>query len=179
MNNAFTLEEIKSVLKNMELGKACGLDKIRNEFLKKCPDELLNLFCKYFNVVLDTGFVPEDWCIGVIIPIYKNKGASDNPDNYRGITLLSCVGKLFTALLNKRLTCYLDCVGGIGDEQAGFRQDYSTVDHVFTLYSIIEMYLSQGKRLYCAFIDYKKAFDMVNRSYLWKKCCLLVLMANY
>ena len=169
LNNLFTLKEIECVIKTLKLGKACGLDKIRNEFLKKCPVELLNIIVKYFNLVLNTGIVPEEWCIGVIVPIYKNKGSSDNPDNYRGITLLSCVGKLFTALLNKRLTSYLDAVGGIGDEQAGFREGYSTMDHVFTLYAIIEMYLAKGKRLYCAFIDYKKAFDMVNRTSLWKK----------
>ena len=169
LNNSFTLDEIKCIIKSLKLGKACGLDKVRNEFLRKCPDELLDIFVKYFNVVLNSGFVPEEWCIGVIIPIYKNKGATDNPDNYRGIPLLSCVGKLFTALLNKRLTNYLDAIGGIGDEQAGFRNGYSTMDHIFTLYAIIEMYLSKGKRLYCAFIDYRKAFDMVNRTSLWKK----------
>ena len=63
----------------------------------------------------------------------------------------------------------MDAVGGIGDEQAGFRSSYSTMDHVFTLYSIIHIYLNKGKRIYCAFIDYKKAFDFVDRSSLWRK----------
>ena len=69
----------------------------------------------------------------MINPIYKNKGATDNPDSYRGIALLSYVGKLFTALQNKRLSTYLDAIGGMGDEPAGFREGYSTMDHVFTL----------------------------------------------
>ena len=111
---------------------------------------------RYFNIVLNSGIIPEEWCIGVIIPIYKNKGADTDPDNYRGITLLSCVGKLFTALLNQRLTDYMDAVGGLGDEQAGFRHGYSTMDHVFTLYSILHVYMDRDKRIYCAFIDYKK-----------------------
>ena len=119
--------------------------------------------------MLNLGIVPEEWCIGAIIPIYKNKGSDSDPDNYRGITLLSCVGKLFTALLNYRLTNYLEATGSIGDEQAGFRGGYSTIDHIFTLYAIINIYLSHGKKLYCAFIDYRKAFDFVDRVSLWSK----------
>ena len=60
-------------------------------------------------------------------------------------------------------------MGQIGDEQAGFRFGYSTMDHIFTLHAIINMYLGKGKRVYCAFIDYKKAFDFIDRSSLWSK----------
>lgn len=54
------------------------------------------IYCKLFNLVLQSGKVPEAWSVGIIVPIYKNKGDRDNPDNHRGITLLSCVGKIFT-----------------------------------------------------------------------------------
>ena len=47
-----------------------------------------------FNLILETGIVPTDWAIGIIQPLYKNKGSINSPDNYRGITLLSCIGKL-------------------------------------------------------------------------------------
>ena len=55
------------------------------------------------------------------------------------------------------------------EEQAGFRSGYSTIDHIFTLNYIISQYLNKKKRLYCAFVDYRKAFDSVNGSILWKK----------
>ena len=122
-----------------------------------------------FNLVLLSGIVPTDWCIGIIKPIYKKKGSIDDPDNYRGITLLSCIGKLLTASINTRLTTYLDEASIIGEEQAGFREGYSTLDHIFALHSLVEFYLTRRKRLYCAFIDYKKAFDLVDRSSLWSK----------
>jgi hypothetical protein len=93
----------------------------------------------------------------------------DDPGNYRGITLLSCVGKLFTACLNSRLSLYLESAGILGDEQAGFRDGFCTLDHIFVLNSLVELYLCRGKRIYCAFIDYKKAFDLVDRSNLWAK----------
>ena len=163
INEAFTIEEIQSIVKKLKNGKACGVDHIRNEFLKSYPKEILQIFVNFFNLILSSGLIPDEWCIGLILPLYKNKGDINNPDNYRGITLLSCIGKLFTAVINSRLTKYLDAVGCIGEEQAGFREGYSTIDHISTLHAIIDMHLSKNKKLFCAFIDYRKAFDFVDR----------------
>ena len=63
----------------------------------------------------------------------------------------------------------LGSYGLLGEDQAGFRAGYSTVDHIFALDTIARLYLSKGKKLYCAFIDYKKAFDSVDRVFLWQK----------
>ena len=130
---------------------------------------MLKLTCEFFNLILDTGILPASWTIGLITPIYKRKGDINDPDNYRGITLLSCLGKLFTMTINSRLNSYLEENQLLGEEQAGFREGYSTLDHIFSLHCIIELALSQKKRLYCAFIDYRKAFDTVKRSSLWLK----------
>ena len=104
----------------------------------------------------------------MMYPLYKNKGSVNDPDNYRRITLLSCTGKLFTACLNKRISYYVDDTI-LGEEQAGFRKGYSTIDHIFVLHIIIQLYQSVNKRVYCAFIDYQKAFDSINRTLLWEK----------
>ena len=69
-----------------------------------------------FNIVLSSGHVPDERSIGYIIPLYKNKGETRNPDNYRGKTLLSCIGKLFTSVLNYRLNKYLDEYELLGEE---------------------------------------------------------------
>ena len=95
------------MLKN---NKACGNDKIYNEYIKNTQDCLLNLYTGLFNKVFDTGVIPTQWACGNIIPIYKNKGARTEPQNYRPITLLSCLGKLFTAFINNRLHNYADSV---------------------------------------------------------------------
>ena len=55
------------------------------------------------------------------------------------------------------------------EEQAGFRKNYGTTDHIFNLKCLIDLYLFRGKKLFCAFIDYRKAFDSVNRTHLWQK----------
>ena len=169
LNEPFSVDEIFKVCKALKNNKACGIDLILNEFLKNCPSEFYVLMTKYFNMILETGFVPSEWCVGIIQPIFKKKGSVNEPDNYRGITLLSCMSKVFTALLNNRLGEFLEEHDKLGQEQTAFRHGYSTLDHIFTLHTLIEMYLQKGKRMYCAFVDYQKAFDLINRCKLWHK----------
>ena len=97
------------------------------------------------------------------------KGNANNTDNYRGITLVSYLRKLFTSILNKRLIDFDAENKIISDAQFGFRKDMSTVDAIFTLHYLIHRTLKNRKRLYCCFVDYSKAFDFVNRQNLWYK----------
>jgi hypothetical protein len=83
--------------------KAPGSDKLINDFFLNSPPFLVSIYTKLFNVVLDTGIIPETWTTGIIIPVYKNKGCPTDPDNFRAITLISCLGKLFTSIVNTRL----------------------------------------------------------------------------
>ena len=165
----FTLDELNAVVKKLKNGKAPGCDQVLNEFIKFSYSKMAETICLLFNLVLKTGHIPEEWAIGHILPIYKKKGDPTDPDNYRGITLLSTLGKLFTSALNSRLGVFLEDYGVLIEEQAGFRAGYSTVDHIFALDVIIRLYLHKGKKLYCAFIDYRKAFDSIDRVLLWQK----------
>ena len=179
LNNDFTVIEVNKLTNKLKNNKSSGIDNIINEFLKYSPESYKKLLVKLFNVILKTGIIPNEWSISFISPIYKNKGEKNDPNNYRGISIISCLGKLFSALINERLTKFVDINEIIGEEQAGFRSGYSTQDHVFTLHAIIETYLNinkiskksknKNKKLYCAFIDYQKAFDLVDRSCLWVK----------
>ena len=106
------------------------------------------------------------------------KGNLSDPNNYRGITLLSCVGKLFTRILNNRLYQWGENYNVFVKAQAGFRKGMSTADNVFILHGLISHMLNQGKKLYCAFIDFAKAFDYVVRDNLWFKLIKLGLRGN-
>jgi hypothetical protein len=92
------------------------------------------------------------------MPIYKNKGDPGNPDSYRGITLVSSVGKVFTSILNSRLTKYADLVDMIPNAQAGFRKGYSTTDNIFCLYVLIDIYIymSFGKNYIAHLLTLKR-----------------------
>ena len=89
---------------------------------------MIRLICTYFNLILDTRIVPDAWTIGLIIPFYQNKGDIQDPDNYRG-SLLSCIDKLFAMVINNRLNIYLNENNLHGEEQVGFREGYSTLNH--------------------------------------------------
>ena len=100
LNREISEDEVVKQMKKLKNNKAPGVDLILNELLKSSSAPLVETIVKLFNLVLDTGVIPSDWSIGMIKPLYKGKGSPESPDNYRGITLLSCVGKLFTAVLN-------------------------------------------------------------------------------
>ena len=102
------------------------------------------------------------------MPIFK-KGNINDVENDRGITLLSTLGRLFTRIINNRLTFWSYTFNIIGDTQSGFRKSRSTVDNVFMLQSVIDSCLNTKRRLHVAFINFKKAFDDVNRDCLWYK----------
>lgn len=169
LNSKITIEEIKKCIKNLKNGKSPGEDKILNEYIKSTQYIFLPIYEKLFNYVFDSGIIPISWLEGIIRPIYKNKGDPKLVNNYRPITILSCLGKLFTAVLNNRLTMYLDNENILNENQAGFRQGYSTNDNIFVLHSLIEVIKKGRQKLYCAFIDFSQAFDSVWRGGLWRK----------
>ena len=70
---------------------------------------------------------------------------------------------------NERLTVFIDSNQIMSKDQAGVRKGYSTTDQIFTLKCIVELFLCQGRILFCTFVDYSKAFDSINRATLWKK----------
>ena len=170
LNAPFNENEVRSVLSSLKSGKAAGPDCLINEFFKCSSSVTSKLLMKMFNVILVSGYLPDSWSSGWIVPIYKNKGSKIDPNNYRGISLINCICKIFTSLISIRITKYCDSVELLGNEQAGFRKNYSTCDHIFALHVLIAIYTKVlKKKLYCCFVDYKKAFDSVPRIHLWYK----------
>ncbi|MEW8547673.1 MAG: reverse transcriptase family protein, partial [Candidatus Thiodiazotropha sp.] len=169
LNDPISIEEIRSAIKNLKSNKSGGIDQILNEYIINSQDLLLPVFHKLFNIIFDSAIIPDVWTQGMIIPLYKNKGAKCNPANYRPITLLSCIGKLYTAILNNRLTLFLEDLNIPNETQSGFRKGYSTIDNMIVLHLLIEYLKSKKQKLFCGFIDFAKAFDNVWRIGLWRK----------
>ena len=169
LNGRITEDEIKEVIKKLKNNKAEGFDNISNEYIKHSMHVCLPLYVKLFNFMFDAGITPEKWSLGIIHPIYKNKGDPQDPDSYRGITLVSCLGKVYTAIINERLNSFANSIELITKLQAGFRKGYSTVDNIFCLYSLIQLYFLSNRKLFCTFVDFRKAFDTIWRVGLWQK----------
>ena len=169
LNRQFTADEIEKCISKLNNNKACGFDEIINEYIKVTKSKILPIYVGLFNLILNTCTIPEIWSHGRIMPIYKNSGDSTYPNNYRPISILSCLGKLFTALLSERLNTFMEEDKILKENQAGFRKHYSTTDHIFSLYSLLEILKHEKKKLFCSFIDLSKAFDSVWGVGLWRK----------
>ena len=150
------MEELERALKKAERGKAAGDDECINEVLKEGGIEMRKSLLLLFRKMWQEEQIPIDWARGIIVPLYKD-GDSRNVDNYRGITLLSVVGKLYTSILNNRISKWLEKENKIVDEQAGFREKRSTVDQIFILKELILARKKKKKKTFCCFLDIRKA----------------------
>ena len=124
---------------------------------------------KLFQKCFETGTVPPAWLSSIIQPIYKGKGNKHDPNNYRGITLQSCVAKAFAKIINNRLCNHLESNNLLCEEQNGLRKGRSCQDYISSLHFLIENRKLSKHDTYTCFVDFKKAFDSVPRDLLWKK----------
>ena len=151
--------EALSLAKN---NKSPGLDGITNELLKNGGDSLNKSILAMFQKFIDFEKTPKEWNRGVIIPIFK-KGDRKDLNNYRGISLTSCVAKIFNSIIAMNISNFLEGSNSLTEVQGGFRPSHRCEDHSFTLKSIAACRLAEGKKTYMAFLDFRKAFDTVWR----------------
>ena len=162
LNAKVSEDEVTTAINSLKCGKATGIDGIPAEFLKYSPKMLIEILVNLFNAILSSGCFPLQWATGLIVPIFK-KGGREEPGNYRGISLISVMCKVFSGVLLNRLNFWADAVKFFCQEQAGFRKGFRTTDNIFILHTVINKYLSRKKgRLYVAFVDFRKAFDSIS-----------------
>lgn len=160
-----TEEEVLKSLSEMKNNKAPGEDGVVVEAIKLGGRELLKAVTKLFNKCLDEGTTPQIWNNATIVIMHK-KGSTTNLQNYRPISLLTHLYKLFTKIITARLTNKLDLYQP--KEQAGFRAGYGTNDHLQVVKSLIEKSMEYNKPLVLVFVDYEKAFDSIDHHELFK-----------
>ena len=161
-------EEISSAISNLKGGKAPGIDLITNEVLKSLPLSWIESLQKIFNAILQSGEYPSIWAESIIKPIHKS-GNREVPSNYRGISLISCLGKLFTAILRDRMITWAQDLHLLPEEQFGFQKGKRTSDSIFVLHTLAKRQRFLKKKLYCCFVDLRKAFDSISHHLLWSK----------
>ena len=133
--------------------------------VKKYPELILKLF----NNILTNTWINGEWMISLITAIHK-KGPKEDPDNYRGISLMSCLFKLFLTIVNNRITAFALEHNILSPNQLGFVQMNRTSDPHIILNNIVRKYCHiKGKKIYGCFVDFSKAFDSVPRDILLKK----------
>lgn len=158
--DVFTVEELNHALSQMKSGKSPGLDEIGIE-VWKLPNlkPILLHFCNETYV----GNKPDEWGISSIVPIPK-KGDLSLPSNYRGISLSQMSAKAYNRMLLNRITPVLEPI--LRMNQNGFRKNRSAAGHILALRRIVEECKNYKNELVLLFIDFRKAFDSIQRSHM-------------
>lgn len=155
-----TTSEVKTALSEMKNNKSPGDDGVVIEAIKLGGNEIIQTLAKLFTECIYQGTTPSHWNNAVIVLLHK-KGDITELTNYRPISLLSHIYKLFTKIITKRLEARLDFYQP--REQAGFRSGYGTNDHLLVIKNLIEKSAEYNKPLALIFVDYEKAFDTINQ----------------
>ena len=163
-----TLKEVRTGIRSLKNNTSVGYDCISNEMLKYSSSSMVQCICKLFNLVYESGCYPSQWSESMIKPLFKS-GSENDPSNYRGISISSCLSKLFSRVLYNRLDTYIFKNDILVNNQIGFRKSFRPTDHVYTLKSMIDKSFRNKTYLYSCFIDLRKAFDTVWREALFYK----------
>jgi hypothetical protein len=180
LNVPFSEVEIQVALGQLACHKASGVDGIPAEFLQQAYVEgqaggsnrtrefvLSPVITKVFNAVLHDSY-PQAWQTSALVPVPKPKGRPDVFDDHRGIAVSPVIAKLFAIIMMTRLNRWAETRGLRAKGQAGFRPGRGTGDQVFILRHMIDTARARKRPLFCAFIDFSKAYDRVDRGLLWK-----------
>ena len=157
-NRNFSEDELKSSLGRAH-DTAEGPDKIHYQLLKHLPTESAVLLLDIFNNIWQSGNFPDCWREATVIPLPKPGKDHSDPNNYRPISLTSCVCKTFERMINERLVWYLENNNILTDIQCGFRKRKSTLDHLVRLESFIRDAFLNKQEVVSIFFDLEKAYD--------------------
>ena len=165
-----TTHELNVASKILKAGKGTGIDTLRNEMIRPLIDLYPQLIVRSFNdIIIQQKELCKDWLHSLITAVHK-KGPKDNPENYRGISLMSCLGKLFLTVINNRLIKHCLENGLLSAAQLGFVAGNRTSDPHIILHNLVQKYCHKSKkRIFGCFVDFSKAFDTVPRDILIQK----------
>ena len=166
---AVTQCEMLKTLSSLNFSKSTGDFSIPKQIFSLIPHDLSYVLTSLINLTFETGIFPSSLKIVKVIPIFKNKGSKLDINNFRPISLLSNIDKIFEKLVHNRLTSFLIKHNLLFNKQFGFRQSHSTNQALITLTESIRKSLDNGHFSCGVFIDLQKAFDTVDHDILLRK----------
>ena len=160
-NISLTPKMVKKVIANLDSSKASGPDCIPGVVLKNCEPELSYILAKLFNECLKESCFPDCWKFSSVVPVFKNVGERSTAKNYRPVSLLSVVNKVFEKLVNNGFVDHLEKCGLFSDFQYGFRSSRSTADLLTVVPDRIARAFNRSGAARAVALDISKAFDRV------------------
>lgn len=155
-------------------GNSCGPDGLETKFLKLAAHVIMYPLADLFNLSLKTCTIPSIWKCARVTPIFKS-GDSADINNYRPISIMCNVAKVFEKLLSRQLSDYIVSNNILSSHQSGFRSSYSTTTALLKFTNDIYSSLESGHITGAIFIDLSKAFDMVDHYLLLDKLAAIGL----
>lgn len=161
---AFTMQEISTAIDALPTYKAADANGIKSELIRGGGSAIQSALLLLFNWAWQHELMPSDWSSGIVVNIFK-AGSTQDPNNYRGITLISVLRKMFSTMIRHRLQKHVPLHEG----QAAFRQNRGCSDQLFTLTRIIQEAKKSNVPVFAFFLDIRKAYDTVWRDGLFYK----------
>jgi len=155
-------------LLSLNNSKAIPSDGITTRFIKRCLQPLCPYITKFINVSLESAVVPDKLKIALVRPVYK-AGATDEPGNYRPISILPVISKILEKIVKGRMYDYLCSNPFFFTGQYGFLDKSSVVNAAFDCFTILQSALDNHSFGGGIFVDLSKAFDTVNHDILLYK----------
>jgi exonuclease III len=159
-----TPHEVIQATKSLKTNKSGGVSGVPPGVLKYIPDSWIIFFATLFTILLHNAAYPSIWCYTKLVVLFK-KGSRTLCDNYRGISLMESVAKLYDSILNQRLSQWFQP----DREQAGSQRGRGCIEHILTLRLLINFARHKRRKLYLLFIDFSKAYDRVPRHQLLER----------
>lgn len=163
-----TTEEVFSVMKSLKRKKSVGYDGISTSLITHCAPVLSVLVSDLFNKCVLEGYYPDELKKARVVPVYK-KGEHKTLSNYRPISILPVLNKIFEKLLYVRLSKHLDRLNFLFRRQYGFRSHSNTSCCVIDFLHQVYKNMNEAKAVTAVFLDLSKAFDMVHHDLLLKR----------
>ena len=168
----FTPNEVLNIINRLDASKACGPDKIPTKLLKMVAIYIAEPLTKIFNKSLASGKYPSIWKRAIVKPIYKGKGSPSDLKNYRPISLLPCVSKIFEKLVFKRFYDHITSHQLLTDNQSGYRPGHNTQLQLAYLTDKLYKTLDNSEDFTIIYLDISRYFEKIWHAGLLAKCKL-------
>lgn len=161
-------EEVEKQLKRLLVGKAAGPDDLPSEIIRPLARVLSAPLAALYNKTLTDPHLPEDWTTARVVPLHKG-GDRDKPENYRPVSLTSILLKVMERILRDRIVEHLATNHLLSATQHGFRRRKSCTSNLLCFLDEITDRLDKGEKVEVCYLDFRKAFDVVNHRLLLMK----------
>ena len=162
-------DDVLKHLEALDIDSSAGITGIPVKIFKFCANELSDVFSRLFNFCFLSASLPNEWKQAIVSPLYKGKGSATSFDNYRGISCLPPIGKVFEKLVAKQVMNYFEVNNLFTTSQHGFRSNHSCETAILSMIDKWKNNINDKLLNMVLFIDFKKAFDLINPKLLFLK----------